>query len=242
MRVLTYLASQPEPVTLAAIVREVGLPRSSAYHLLNAMIDEGFVSHVEDEHRYALGVSAFEVGMGYGRQEPLQRLGRRLLADLVDSLGESAHLVVLHGREVFYVIEERAPRRPPLVSDAGVRLPAHITASGRAILAGLPASQVRALFPDRSAFVTRHGVGPTSLTALTAVLAATRQRGYATEEGEVTPGWSSVAAAVDDHLDHPVASVAVTFETGAAVDVDDVVRRVREAAGTLSHRLGGHRR
>ena len=41
------------------------------------------------------------------------------------------------------------PGRPPLVTDVGVRLPAHLTASGRAILAPLPAAQVRALYPDR---------------------------------------------------------------------------------------------
>lgn len=239
LRVLKYLASQSEPVTLASVVHAVGLPRSSAYHLLNAMIGEGFVTHLEDEHRYALGVSAFEVGSGYSRQAPLQRLARRPLADLVDALGESGHLVVLHGREVFYVVEERAARRPPLVSDVGVRLPAQITASGRAILAELPSAQVRALFPDRSAFVTRHGTGPTSLTALTSELSQTRQRGYATEAGEVTPGWSSVAVAVIDHVGHPVASVAVTYESDAEIDVDEVVTRVRSTAHALTRRIGG---
>ncbi len=51
------------------------------------------------------------------------------------------------------------PGRPPLVTDVGVRLPAHLTASGRAILAALAPAQVRALFPDRAAFSTRHGAG-----------------------------------------------------------------------------------
>ena len=55
-------------------------------------------------------------------------------------VGHSAHLAMLHGRDVLYVLEERAPGRPPLVTDVGVRLPAHLTASGRAILAALPAS------------------------------------------------------------------------------------------------------
>ena len=50
---------------------------------------------------------------------------------------------------MLYVIEERAPGRPPLVTEVGVRLPAHLTASGRAILAALPTAQVRALYPDR---------------------------------------------------------------------------------------------
>ena len=61
--------------------------------------------------------------------------------------GHSAHLAVLHGHDLLYVVEERAPGRPSLVTDVGVRLPAHLTASGRAILAALPAAQVRALFP-----------------------------------------------------------------------------------------------
>ena len=67
------------------------------------------------------------------------------VADLADDSGHNAHLAVMHGRDVLYVIEERAPGRASLVTDVGVRLPAHLTASGRAILAALPAAQVRAL-------------------------------------------------------------------------------------------------
>ena len=164
LRVLRFLARQPDPVTLERLAQAVGLPRSTAYHLVHAMIEEGFVVHLPEEHRYGLGVAAFEVGSGYSRQAPLQRIARRHLADLVDTVGESAHLAVLHGRDVLYVLEERAPGRPPLVTDVGVRLPAHLTASGRAILSALPQNQVRALYPDRSAFVDRTGIGPSSST------------------------------------------------------------------------------
>ena len=121
---------------------------------------------------------------------------------------------MLHGRDVLYVVEERAPGRPPLVTDVGVRLPAHLTASGRAILAALPAAQVRALYPDAEAFVDRHGTGPRTLSQLRTLLADTRQRGYAIEEGEVTPGFASVAAAVLDHNGHPVAGLALTYADG----------------------------
>ncbi|HEY0774099.1 MAG TPA: IclR family transcriptional regulator, partial [Nocardioidaceae bacterium] len=227
LRVLRFLASQADPVTLQAIATAVGIPRSTAYHLLGVMVEEGFVVHLADEHRYGLGVAAFEVGSGYARQEPLQRLARRPLAELVDAVGQSAHLAVLHGRDVLYVLEERAPGRPPLVSDVGVRLPAHLTASGRAILAALPAAQVRALYPDRTTFVDRHGVGPSSPRALRALLVETRQRGYAMEDGEVTPGFSSVAAVVLDHTGHPVAGVAVTFPSEDALDLPRTTEQTR---------------
>ena len=236
LRVLRFLASQPDPVPLDRIMRACDLPRSTAYHLLRAMVEEGFVVHLADEHRFGLGVAAFEVGSGYSRQEPLQRIARRPLAALVDRVGQSAHLAVLHGRDVLYVLEERAPGRPPLVTDVGVRLPAHLTASGRAILAGLPAAQVRALYPGPSAFVDRHGTGPRTLSALRTVLSETRQRGYATEEGEVTPGLASVAAAVFDHNAHPVAGVAVTYAEG---DPAVLAAQVRRAADGLSRRIGG---
>jgi DNA-binding IclR family transcriptional regulator len=239
LRVLRYLASQPDPVSLDRLAAAVGLPRSTAYHLMRAMEAEGFVTHLPDEHRYGLGVAAFEVGSGYSRQGPLQRIARRPLAALVDALGQNAHLAVLHGRDVLYVIEERAPGRPPLVTDVGVRLPAHLTASGRAVLAALPANQVRALYPDRSAFADRHGSGPASPSALRALLGETRQRGHALEDGEVTPGFASVAAPVLDHNGHPVAGLAVTYPVEESPDVTRLAGHVRRAARVLTRRLGG---
>src|SRR3954452_16092514 len=241
MRVLRFLAGQPDPVALDRIMRACELPRSTTYHLLNAMIEEGCVVHLADERRYGLGLAAFELGSGYARQEPLQRIARRPLADRVDRVGQSAHLAILHGREVLYVVEERAPRRPPLVTDVGVRLPAHLTASGRSILAELPPAQVRALFPAPEAFVDRTGVGPSSLSSLRRVLTGVRRDGYASEDGEVTPGFASVAAAAHDHTGHPVAGLAVTYPVGDVADADrpQLARSVALAAAEPTPRLGG---
>jgi DNA-binding IclR family transcriptional regulator len=241
LALLQALARQPGPVPAAALARDLGLPRSTTYHLLAELIAAGFVVHLPEERRYGLGVTAFEIGSAYLRQEPLARLARPVLARLVDAVGHSAHLAVLHGREVLYVVEQRAPGRPPLVTDVGVRLPAQLTASGKAMLADLPGAHVRALFPDASAFVDRHGTGPRRLSDLRRMLQAVRRSGSATEDGEVTPGFASVAAAVHDHAGRPVASVAVTFP---AEDVDPgtreaLARRVTRAAAQLIRRING---
>lgn len=236
LKVLTFLAGQPDPVPLERIARACDLPRSTAYHLLAAMIAEGYVVHLAEDRRYGLGVAAFEVGSGYTRQAPLQRIARRRLASLVDHVGQSAHLAVLHGRDVLYVVEERAPGRPPLVTDIGVRLPAHLTASGRALLAALPPAQVRALYPSPAAFVDRTGTGPRTLSALRALLTDVRRRGHAVEDSEVTPGFASIAAAVLDHNGHPAAAVAVTFEGDPA---PGLVEEVQQAAALLTRRISG---
>src|SRR5918992_1329532 len=151
--ILELLSRHAAPVPAAAIARELGLPRSSVYHLLAVLRDRGFVVHLPEQRRYGLGVAAFELGAAYSRQEPLRWIAQTVLAELVEQTTHSGHFAVLHGRDVLYVIEERAPGRASLVTDVGVRLPAHLTASGLAMLAGLPPAQVRALYPDRSAFV-----------------------------------------------------------------------------------------
>ena len=241
LAVLQHIARHPEPVPAAAIARDLGLPRSSVYHLLAVLRREGFVTHLPEERRYGLGVAAFELGSAYTRQEPLQRIARSVLARLVDATTHNAHLAVLHGRDVLYVVEERAAGRPPLVTDVGVRLPAHLTASGLAMLAALPPAQVRALFPSRAAFVQRHGIGPGSLPALRQELTRVRRDGFAHEDSSVTPGFASVASAVLDHSGHPVAGVAVTYPVHEVTEADrgPLATRVAAAAHELSRRIRG---
>lgn len=244
LAVLSHLGRQAGPVPAAAVARELGLPRSTTYQLLATLAESGFVVHLADERRYSLGLAAYELATGYARQAPLQRVARVPLARLVDHTGHTAHLAVLHGREVIYLIEERAPGRPPLVTDVGVRLPSQLTASGRAMLAALPAAQVRALFPQPEAFVTRHEHGPRSLSALRRLLVETRRRGHAVEVGEVTPGFASVAVAVLDHTRYPVASVAVTVpRSDLGPDLRDlVVTEVGRTARAIATRISGHAR
>ncbi|MGG5172232.1 IclR family transcriptional regulator [Pseudarthrobacter sp. J1738] len=245
LRILKLLASRRGPMAASSIATTLGIPRSSVYHLLAVMEENGFVLHLHEERRYGLGIGAFELSSAYSRQEPLSRLGRPLLAGLVDGIGESAHLAVLHGRDVLYIVEERAKNRPSLVTDVGVRLPSHLTASGRAILAALPKSQVRALYPSAEAFTERHEVpgAITKYSALSAHLDTVRQRGYATEHGEVTPGFGSIAAVVTDHVGWPTAAVAVTFleEKFAPELWEPVAAKVQKVADELSVRLYGRR-
>jgi DNA-binding IclR family transcriptional regulator len=215
--VLALLGRHVAPMPAAGIARELGLPRSTVYHLLAVLRDRGFVVHLPGERRYGLGIAALELGSAYARQEPLRWIARTVLARLVTETTHNGHFAVLDGRDVLYLVEERAPARPSLVTEVGVRLPAPLTASGLALLAALPPQQIRALWPSRRDLVRRHAAGPASLTELRALLARTRRDGYAQEDGSVTPGFASVAAAALDHTGHPLGAVALTFP---AAEVD----------------------
>ncbi|GLU49408.1 IclR family transcriptional regulator [Nocardiopsis ansamitocini] len=239
LRVLRLLAAQAGPVSASTLARDLQLPRSSVYQLLEAMAEEGFVVHLPEEHRWGLGVAAFEIGSAYLRHDPLERLARPLLTRLAEQVGATAHLGVLHGADTLYLLKEQPPHTPPLITGVGVRLPAHLTASGRAMLAGLPRAQVRALYPDADRFTSRTGRGPTSPGQLREVLSAEAKRGFSREESEVTEGYSSVAAAAFDHHGVPVAAISLTVPQQRPVTAEALAARVRDAAAELTRRLGG---
>lgn len=239
--VLRHLATHPRPVAAATIARDLGLPRSSTYHLLATLAEDRFVTHLADEGTWALGPGVFELGQAYLHARPLARLARPVLHRLAHDTGIPAHLAALDGRDVVYLVTERPPQAPPLVVDVGVRLPAHLTASGRALLADQTLAQVRASFPDRASLTRRTDVGPRTPTELRRVLERVRQDGVGHEDGEIDPRLASVAVVARDHAGRAEAAVTLTF---VADEHDEAARaaladRARAAADALTRRLGG---
>jgi DNA-binding IclR family transcriptional regulator len=243
---LRIMAKSAGPVTAGSIAQRLGLPRSSTYHLLNAMEQEGYVIHYPSDSRWGLGVAAFELGQAYLRHDPLERLARPALAKLVHEVERQlpaiGHLAILHGTDAMYLVRE-LPRRPiAAVTEVGVRLPAHLTASGRAILAQLPAAQFKALYSGQTELPNRTGLGPKSVAELQQQLLEDRKTGISLEDGFITDGLSGVSVAVLDRLNHPVAALNLTFKTDQATPQLKLkmANALTAAAGKMARSIGHH--
>ncbi|WP_308252058.1 IclR family transcriptional regulator [Pseudonocardia sp. KRD291] len=243
LSVLRLLAAHHGPMAASTIATSLQLPRSTVYHLLTELEVAGFVVHLPEQQRYGLGMAAFEVGSAYLRHDPLEKLAAPLLRRLVERVGHDAHLGVLHGRELLYLLRESPARPEGLVTAVGVRLPAHLTASGRAVLAGTGRAQLRALLSTGTPLQRRTARGPSSLRALHATLAAERRRGWACEDGEVSPGFASVAHPVLGPDGHAVAALSVTFrhlcDPACGQTWPELAGTVRRTAHEITRRLGG---
>jgi len=243
LAVLRYLAARSGPVRAATLARDLGLPRSSAYKLVRVMMDEGFVVHYPEERTYGLSALVVEIGTASMQTERLGRLAMPLMERLVaeSPVPVVAHLAVLTGSEVTYVAKVQGARAPTTVSTVGVRLPAHLTATGRAVLARLSTAQVRALYPSREALIRRQGPGPSTLADLDRMLAETRERGWAVENGDVMADYASVGAAALDHKAYPVAGIGLTFRLPGtdATAFDALGHAVAAAAAALGARITG---
>ena len=254
LEVLLLMARSASPIPARTIGRELKIPKSSLYHLLAAMQSKGFVTPIAgsdssssqtENALWGLGVSAFEVGSAYMRHEPLEARARPILVKLMNKVSGIAplvgHLGILRGSDTYYLLKESTGGPITVISEIGVRLPASLTASGRAMLCYQSQAQVRALFPHPQAFINRTGKGPQNPAELKALLAKERKQGFAIESGLITPEHSSVAAAVFDHLGEPVAAINLVFRD---VTIDDsnqqtLIEAVQDSAQELTKGLGG---
>ncbi|WP_176561917.1 IclR family transcriptional regulator [Mycolicibacterium palauense] len=240
---MKFLAAHGEPVRAATLSRELGLPRSSTYQLIAVMQDEGFIVHFPEDQTYALSASLGELAAGSASLTRLERMVNPLLATLAKRTGLPvvAHASVLTGSDVVYAATHRAPRAPKPVNQIGVRLPAHLTASGRALLAYVSEPQLRATYPDDAMVLRRAGYGPSSLRELRSMLREIRDRGWASSDAEIESNYTTVAAAALDRSDRPAAAVALTFRD-SAVDRDNIehlARGVCRSAAALGMRFKG---
>ena len=233
LAILRLLSTIDVPISASRIRSELDLPRSSTYHLLNEMVESGFVVHIEENQTYGLGLAAYAMASAYSTQQPLLRLATNQLRGIATLVAGSGHVARMSGSEIVYLQEVRAPGAVSLVTDKGVRLPAYKTASGKIMMAYQSDSEVRAAFSDKGASAY--------FSTYKKQVDVLRARGWAEEREEISKGQATVAVAVMDHLRRPSASLAVTFSINEENLPKEgvVVDRLTILAKDLSRRIYG---
>jgi DNA-binding IclR family transcriptional regulator len=237
IELLELLAGYSEPLTLSEIHRELAYPKSSLFVLLRTLVARGWVEADRRGTGYSIGVRALLVGTSYLDRDPVIRAATRMLEELRTEVNETVHLARLDGADVVYLASRESAHHLRLTSRVGRRVPAHATALGKALLAGRSDAEVDALLPAKLEPLTPQTV--TDRDALFAELALVRERGYATERGQNTPGLGCFAVALEYRLP-PIDAISCSVpyarldDPGHAAETLDAVRR---HAGQLSFLL-----
>jgi DNA-binding IclR family transcriptional regulator len=234
VELLELLANYSEPLTLSEIHRELSYPKSSLFVLLRTLVARGWVETDRRGTGYSIGVRALLVGTSYLDRDPVIRAATRVLEQLRTEVNETVHLARLDGSDVVYLASRESAHHLRLTSRVGRRVPAYATALGKALLAARADAEVDALLPGRLEALTPQTV--TDRDALFAELAQIRERGYAAERGQNTPGLGCFAVALDHRLPpFDAISCSVPFarldDPGHAAEV---LRAVRDHAGQLN--------
>ncbi|MDX1811333.1 MAG: IclR family transcriptional regulator, partial [Gammaproteobacteria bacterium] len=128
------IALYDEPVSLKILAAETGLHPSTAFRILGALADIGFVEK-NTTGSYMLGKKLVRLASKVRRGIDLRDEARDIMEKLRDEIGETVNLTVREGDEVIY-IERATPQRMMRVEQViGSRAPLHVTAVGKLMLA-----------------------------------------------------------------------------------------------------------
>jgi DNA-binding IclR family transcriptional regulator len=239
-RLLRHIA-EGDPVTnVARTARELGISRTTLHRLLATLEMERFIEPRPEGEGWSIGIGLIGLTAQAFFSQDLVQVSVPVLTRLAESLGLSAHLGVLDGREIVYLVRRVPNHAYASQIRIGSRLPAHAANMGRIILANLPAERVRHMYTGIVLpAVTRETA--TTLAQLQAQIEADRELGLAWSDGNYEAGISSVAAAVFDATSAPVAALNVTGQSASfegAQRRSQIAVALRAAAREISQRLG----
>lgn len=223
VQTLEVVAGSANGMTLTEIARAIGAPKSSCLAVCTTLVEAGMLVR-SSAGSYQLGLKVVQLGRSYLGRSDISAEFRRVDDELGLLPDDTIVLSVLNGREVTYVDTRHGARPVAMHYEIGMRLPAHCTASGKALLATLTPAAVAGLYRDgRLDALTPHSIG--TLSELRAELDRIRVRGYAVDDEETALGMVCFGVAILDPGGRPVGAISVSM-VKAAVD------RVRAASAT----------
>lgn len=238
LRALRVLADEPDGLTLAQLMVQLGAPKTSVHSLLRGLTAEGYLQRHDTAYR--LGPESFVLGAALVAARSLAIVATPYLLDARAQSGETVLLAVIDraaGRLTYTQIVES--HKPVCYTvPVGTTRPLFSASAGRVLLAFqddawrrdyLKTADLRAL-TDRTV---------TDRRQLARVLDRVRAAGFASTVGEVTPDVAGFAAPVFEPTGQVNAAliVAAPIERGRAA-AERLTRIAVETAQLLSQALG----
>ena len=207
LSVLKAFSAQDRPLSVSDVAELVGITRTAARRFILTLEYLGYLSY--DASGYSLRPAVLEIGDAYLLSHKLLSVAHPHLASLVEEVGETASLTVLHQGRVIYIDRVHADRVLTVNIIIGTSLPAYATATGRVLLSGLT---------DEVLDEYLESLVPESLTDNTTInreeirkrISAAREHGWSLADQELTEGLRSIAVPVRDADGGIVAAVNVS--------------------------------
>jgi IclR family KDG regulon transcriptional repressor len=238
LKVLETIA-HVQPISAAQLREKLDIPRSSLHGLMRALVGSGFAA-VDERGNYSVGLKAFEIGATWLESVRLENVARPVLKSLVQELNQIAHLGVLEGTDIIYVMKQENESPVRLISAVGRRLPAHATALGKVLLGALSDQEISERYRDMVLDpLTTASV--TSLAELLTRVSQARQEGLSVDAGESTVGVTCYAAPIIDRNQKVVAALSVSVIDTSKPERPQAhySQKVKDAAQEISRQIGG---
>ncbi len=136
--VLELLAAQTEPLTLTAIVKQLGRSHGELFRMVQVLEQRGFIEQEPGREGYRLTDRLFSLGMQQPRTRILLELALPVMRQLAESVGQSCHLAVHSLGDIVVVARIESAELLGFSVRIGYRRPLPKSASGSVLYAFQP--------------------------------------------------------------------------------------------------------
>ncbi|MCB1692607.1 MAG: IclR family transcriptional regulator [Pseudomonadales bacterium] len=232
--VLELLALSNEPLRLSAIALRLGMQKSTVHRVLATLVLLGYVEQEEESSCYRASLRLWELGTGLVAQHPVKRAAAGFLQQLHQATHETVSLTVLSGDDVLYLDKIVSPRPIRFTSRVGSRVPAPLTAGGKAMLAYEPGARAIAR-RTRQRIQDKRRI---EIESLMSELDQVREAGFATSS--FRPGVESFGAPIMAQDGRAAAAISVSAPTSrlSASKREAIVEQLLATCADLAERVG----
>ncbi|WP_368661507.1 IclR family transcriptional regulator [Streptomyces sp. NA04227] len=216
------------PLTVSEAARRLGVARSSAHRLLSTLVYRDFAVQHQDRS-YGAGPVLNIADKAQSNVGALRTAALEPLRALVDTLDETANLIIRTGRTVRFIASVECSRALRVGSREGMVFPAHEVTGGLVMLAELTDEELAALY-DPGPDATEEGP---DLDRLRGELHAVRSSGVALNLERSERGVVAIGRGVRDPDARTVAAVSVAMPS-----LRYLPRRLTEIVAALTATTG----
>jgi DNA-binding IclR family transcriptional regulator len=240
VRLIRHIAEGNPVLNMSETAKALKINRTTLLRLLHTLEAEGFVERSAGGAGFQVGLALLELGARALFSQDLVQVALPVLTKLAETVQLSAHLGVLDGTDVLYLVR-RTPNTP-LASNirVGTRLPAHATTMGRMLLAFMTALEIETLYSGKT--LQRFSAHTATTVSVLKVRAEQdRRAGIAWSDGYFERGITSAAVPVFDFAGTPVGAINVSGPSEAFAAAErrrEIGGALRSAGVEISRRLG----
>ncbi len=205
---LEFLAASGKPASLQEVTEAVKLPKPTAYRLLRALQEMGYVSRPADSRHYLVGPRTARLA-ATDPYSDLKACARPILRRLHEEFNETVNLGALSGDQVLYLDFIETTQALRFIVTPGQSDPWYCTALGRAVAAQLNERHLERLLGDTRMQIFTPSTVKTRAD-LQRVVLKVRQTGHAEEIEESTSGVCCLAVTMA-RLGFPEAAISVAL-------------------------------
>lgn len=194
VQILDALAHAPHASTITEIATAIPLAKSSVSNLLVTLEAAGMVRRTHTG--WTLSYKALELGQSVLASSDLVGEFRRIVASMPYLRVDTTLLAVLDGTDVLFLARHDGQQQVRLASDIVRRLPAVVTALGKAMLASLPEYDLEQRLATLEVMPRLTRRSHRTIDDLRRDLAVIRARGYAVDDEQNTIGMTCFGVAL----------------------------------------------